>query len=1279
MFPRISGRFLAAAVALASVSSTAQAFAPNDPYYFYDPRYSYMYGQWHLWNRAPISRMNSGVDSNILKAWGAGITGEGVVIGIIDDGVAGDHPDLAPNYRADLSKNFSPDPTIAAAPQGPQTDFDNHGTAVAGVAAARGGNGIGVTGAAPLAQIAGQRISFGSDGYPSTTANIVEAFLWKSGATANGNSPRYVGESEIDVSNNSWGPNGAFQPKRPEMVAALEAASLNNTIFLFAAGNSRGDVNQQVNASERNGAETVITVAAVNALGVNSSYSSWGSSVFVSGLSNEINGTTNFGITTTDRQDELGYNTVVGSGDRDSHIDLNYTSTFGGTSSATPLVAGIIALGKQVAPEMDVRFAKHVLARNSRVIDENNDDPVSGGKWVTNGAGLRYNPNYGFGLADASAYVSGVESVAWVTDRTVATSTQQVGTLINGAGVVRDFTFANSALMQKIEGVELTVSIDGADFFRDLQLSILSPSGTTSDVYRFDDSVVSDEDVAVLNSFTNGNLTWTFTSNAFWGEDSAGTWQVSATGRGEDKVWRTATLTLNMGDIVLEGSHLLTANVKAHSVNLDRGTSSIVIASGSTFTVTDSVNIYGGLVRVEGLLTEGTPSAATSWNKLSKITVTTGGTLEIASGGNAIASRGLEAIGGRIVVASGGALTTNGAAVNLSYGSNLIGEGSLAIDGALNVGTGARVNVTNDATFSSLTLADIGSYVEVGGRLGATGGITMSGGELRVGTAIDTAQFDMSGGVFALGGTGTVGAIRISGGFTVSDSAIVLLDVLSSGNGAGAHDVLTTGGATSLQGGTLLVNVLSGGVIRNGESVRLISGNISGNFAEVVVSGAKPLMSFVQNTTHAGTFDARVDFAAGVSRIGGSSNMRGAAGMLDAVVTGGGPNSADLITAAENAESQAEGAAVLNAFVPNNGLAVANTARGVATSVAGSYNAHVSRLRSGDINISSFWTNPLFESYSFDMHASPVLLASNDDFFPRFGYDESSFSVWANGNATFRKTKNDASRNLVKSKDNSYGATIGADYRITKRYEGDLRAGFFVSMQSGDSHIGEGGSKSKTESTTYAPGAYITAIAEGFEFDLMASHMLADYKLRRDVPALGSLPAGSASADPSGSQTMLRFGSNRRWLTRQGLVFGPEFSLAYVHGQVDGYTESGAGIASMTVDDQKFDSLVSSLGFSMSKPFNWSSVTLFPTLSLAWEHEFLDRTTNVGVSGGGFGPGFGYTAQTPELGADTIVLGANTTLLTTLSSRFTVGYEGRFLRKGVTADHRISATFRYDF
>lgn len=39
-----------------------------------------------------------GLDMNVIPAWREGITGRGVVVTILDDGLETDHPDLVANY-----------------------------------------------------------------------------------------------------------------------------------------------------------------------------------------------------------------------------------------------------------------------------------------------------------------------------------------------------------------------------------------------------------------------------------------------------------------------------------------------------------------------------------------------------------------------------------------------------------------------------------------------------------------------------------------------------------------------------------------------------------------------------------------------------------------------------------------------------------------------------------------------------------------------------------------------------------------------------------------------------------------------------------------------------------------------------------------------------------------------------------------------------------------------------------------------------------------------------
>jgi subtilisin family serine protease len=86
-------------------------------------------------------------------------TGAGVDVGIIDTGIDGTHPDIAPNFDAERSVNFTTDiPEIdgpcefAGCVDPADVDGDGHGTHVAGTVAAAA-NGFGIGGVAPDATL----------------------------------------------------------------------------------------------------------------------------------------------------------------------------------------------------------------------------------------------------------------------------------------------------------------------------------------------------------------------------------------------------------------------------------------------------------------------------------------------------------------------------------------------------------------------------------------------------------------------------------------------------------------------------------------------------------------------------------------------------------------------------------------------------------------------------------------------------------------------------------------------------------------------------------------------------------------------------------------------------------------------------------------------------------------------------------------------------------------------------------------------------------------------
>jgi subtilisin family serine protease len=102
-------------------------------------------------------------------AWSTS-TGAGVVIGIVDSGIDASHPDLAGKIDG-----FA-DCLGGSCRETSARDSDGHGTAVAGIAAAKTGNGAGIAGVAPDARLLVARV-LGPDG-SGVTEDINRAIQW---------------------------------------------------------------------------------------------------------------------------------------------------------------------------------------------------------------------------------------------------------------------------------------------------------------------------------------------------------------------------------------------------------------------------------------------------------------------------------------------------------------------------------------------------------------------------------------------------------------------------------------------------------------------------------------------------------------------------------------------------------------------------------------------------------------------------------------------------------------------------------------------------------------------------------------------------------------------------------------------------------------------------------------------------------------------------------------------------------------------------------------------
>jgi len=123
------------AVASAQLDAAAAVdFTPNDDLYLTDPTFGL--GQWGL--RA----------TQVDRSWDVARGSAAVTVAVIDTGIDAAHPDLAGVALPGAAFVSAPDPLCDPASAGSPVDDNGHGTHVAGIIAAKAGNGIGVAGAA---------------------------------------------------------------------------------------------------------------------------------------------------------------------------------------------------------------------------------------------------------------------------------------------------------------------------------------------------------------------------------------------------------------------------------------------------------------------------------------------------------------------------------------------------------------------------------------------------------------------------------------------------------------------------------------------------------------------------------------------------------------------------------------------------------------------------------------------------------------------------------------------------------------------------------------------------------------------------------------------------------------------------------------------------------------------------------------------------------------------------------------------------------------------------
>jgi len=342
-----------------------------DEYEFREPTDDLVSQQWHLRNigRVPGTnyRIRQGADAKVFDAWQRldGMGSDRVTIAVIDNGFDVNHPDLRTKiFRPfDLwrqSSNLSMgDPRFT------------HGTPCASVALAVT-NGRGIVGAAPNARF---MPIHGTSFSNRATENMFD----------------YCVENGADIISCSWGttaPHFRLGPIKEEAIekAARQGRNGKGCVILFAAGNDDLDYLNFYAAHP-----DVIAVGATTSLDRHADYSNRGRQLDVVAPSNG-----DWPILAARSSWDRGISWETGPYKyyRDGRDRGPHYKHFGGTSSSTPLVAGICALMLSANPDLTAREVKEILRSTA--------DQVGNRAEYRNGHSLRY----GYGRVNADRAVA---------------------------------------------------------------------------------------------------------------------------------------------------------------------------------------------------------------------------------------------------------------------------------------------------------------------------------------------------------------------------------------------------------------------------------------------------------------------------------------------------------------------------------------------------------------------------------------------------------------------------------------------------------------------------------------------------------------------------------------------------------------------------------------------------------------------------------------------------------------------------------------------------------
>jgi outer membrane autotransporter protein len=658
-----------------------------------------------------------------------------------------------------------------------------------------------------------------------------------------------------------------------------------------------------------------------------------------------------------------------------------------------------------------------------------------------------------------------------------------------------------------------------------------------------------------------------------------------------------------------------------------------VLNNGTTATLTvgeDNTNTtYSGVLQngtgVLALTKIGTGTfTLTGTNTYTGGTTISAGTLQLGNGGTA------GSIAGDVV--DNGTLAFN-RSDSVTFGGVISGTGDV-----VKLGTGTLI-LPNTNTYTGNTLINSGTLI-VNGSIASGQTLINSGGSL--------------GGHGTIGGNlvnaGTVaqinspGTLTVLGNYTQSSSGILRIGV--GGLAAGQSDLLAVGGHVTL-GGTLQLVSLGGFTLQPGGQITFITAKngVSGSFSTVqnnVVPTGTIVQAKITTLADSVVLEASQGSFATTPGVAVTPNELAVAKALDSAV--GDPRMA-AIFAFLDSQPLADLPHDLQLIAPIGITSMNATALSLGNIQLSNLEERLDNVRAGSTG---------FSSAGFSINGSPASLAGGYAgpagpegksgpavFAPT---PENRWGVFVTGLGEF--TNVNSTSNAPGYDVNTGGFTLGVDYRVCPNFAIGLTAGY------AHTSVGlDGGGNIDVNAGKI--GLYATIFGNGLYLDTAVSGGPSGYTTRRTALQ------GTANGNTDGADFDFLVAVGYDW-TKGNFTIGPTASFQYGYIGLNGFTETGS-LAPLKFGDQNTESERTAFGGKASYQCKIGNVTVIPEVNAAWQHEFGSAAYTVAANFAN-GAGNSFTVSGPEIGRDSILVGAGASVIWNDRVSTYIYYDGEFAR-----------------